>query len=78
MTLLPLIFAASDGYQAAFSWSAIFNTPVGDTVLVLCEKDGAPLGDNEGRISLISAQDPRTGPRHVKWLRPLEVRKIVD
>jgi hypothetical protein len=75
---MAIIATASDGYKVVFSWSEIFNTPVGDTVLVLFEKDGAPLGDSEGRISLISAQDLRTGPRHVKWLRSLEVRKIVD
>ena len=34
------------------------------------------LGDDEGRIALISAKDIRTGPRHVKWLQSIEVRKI--
>jgi hypothetical protein len=37
-----------------------------------------PLGDQEGRIALISAKDTQTGPRHVNWLNGIEVRKIVD
>ena len=75
---IVIIATASDGYKVVFSWSELFNSALGDNVLVLFEKDGAPLGNEEGRISLISASDLRTGPRHVKWLRSLEVRKIVD
>ena len=40
--------------------------------------DRVPLADDEGRIALISGKDIRTGPRHVKWLQSIEVRKIVD
>lgn len=61
-----------------FSWSELFNSAVGDQVLVIFESDGKPLRDDEGRIALISAADLRTGPRHVKWLQDIEVRKIVD
>ena len=73
------IFAtASDGYTVVFSWSEIFNSPVGDSVIVFFEKNGRPLDEDEGRIALISAKDLRTGPRHVKWLAGIEVRKISD
>lgn len=75
---MVVIATASDDYRVVFSWSELFNSPLGDGVLVLFEKDGAPLGDDEGRIALISTQDTRTGPRHVKWLRTLEVRRLVD
>jgi DMSO/TMAO reductase YedYZ molybdopterin-dependent catalytic subunit len=75
---LVLIAAASDGYKVVFTWSELFNTPVGDGVLVLFERDGKPLGPNEGPLALISAKDLRTGPRHVKWLQSVEVRQIVD
>lgn len=73
-----IIAAASDGYKVVFSWSEVCNSPLGGGIVVYFEKDGAPLPDAEGRIALISAQDTRTGPRHVKWLQTLDVRKIVD
>jgi len=73
-----VIASATDGYKVVFSWSEIFNSPVGEGVIVFFEKDGKPLADDEGRIALISSRDLRTGPRHVKWLSGIEVRKIVD
>jgi hypothetical protein len=75
---MVVIAGASDGYKVVFSWSEIFNSPVGEGVLVFFERDGKSLDDGEGRIALISAKDLRTGPRHVRWLSQIEVRKIVD
>jgi len=75
---MVIIATASDGYVAAFSWAEIFNSSLGDGVLVFYEQDGSPLADDEGRIAMISTQDTRSGPRHVKWLQSIEVRKIVD
>lgn len=73
-----VIATASDGYAVVFSWSELFNSPVGDGVLVYFEKDGAPLADDEGRIAMVSSKDLRPGPRHVKWLQSIEVRRIVE
>ncbi|WP_394781465.1 molybdopterin-dependent oxidoreductase [Undibacterium sp.] len=73
-----IIASASDGYKVVYSWTEVFNSPLGDGVLVYFEKNGAPLGDDEGRIAMISAKDTNTGPRHVKWLQTLEVKKIAD
>lgn len=75
---MVIIASASDGYKVVFSWSEVFNSPNGDGVIAFFEKDGLPLGDDEGRIALVSAKDTRTGPRHVKWLQAIEVRKIVE
>ena len=75
---MAVIATATDGYSVVFSWSEIFNSPVGDGVVVFFEKNGRPLDEEEGRIALISAKDLRTGPRHVKWLTRIDVRKIVD
>jgi hypothetical protein len=36
------------------------------------------LDDSEGRIALVSTEDDRIGPRHVKWLGRIEVRRISD
>lgn len=73
---MVIIARASDGYEAIFSWGELYNSPVGEGVLVAYEKNGAPLGADEGRIALISARDIHAGPRHVKWLKNLEVRKL--
>lgn len=75
---LAVIAGASDGYRVVFSWSELFNATLGDAVLVVFERDGQPLPAAEGPLALISGQDLRTGPRHVKWLRSVEVRQIVD
>jgi hypothetical protein len=74
-----VIFAkASDDYAVVFSWNEIFNSPVGEGVLVYFEKDGKPLGADEGRIALISTKDLHLGARHVRWLYVIEVRKVID
>lgn len=75
---LAIIATASDGYKAMFSWNEIFNSPIGEGVMVFFEKNGQPLGDDEGRIAMVSSKDSRTGPRHVKWLQDISVKKIAD
>jgi DMSO/TMAO reductase YedYZ molybdopterin-dependent catalytic subunit len=75
---MVIIAVAKDGYKVVFSWSEIFNSAIGDGVVIFYEKNGQPLGDDEGRIALVSTKDIRTGPRHVKWLSQIEVRKIVE
>jgi hypothetical protein len=75
---MVIIASASDGYKVVFSWSEVFNSPIGEGVMVFFEKDGLPLGDDEGRIAMVSTKDIRTGPRHVKWLQDVEVRKIIE
>jgi cytochrome c551/c552 len=69
---------ASDDYAVVFTWAEVFNTDVGDGVLVVVEKDGKPLREDEGRIALISAKDIHRGARHVRWLKAIDVRKVAD
>jgi len=68
-----VVARAGDDYTVVFSWSELYNTAVGPGVLVLVEKDGSALPDTEGPLALISRMDLRTGPRHVKWLKSIEV-----
>lgn len=75
---LAVIASASDGYKVVFSWSELFNSPAGDSVLVLFERDGKPLPATEGPLALIAGKDLRNGPRHVKFLQAIEVRQIVE
>jgi DMSO/TMAO reductase YedYZ molybdopterin-dependent catalytic subunit len=71
-----VIAVASDGYQALFSWGELFNSAIGRGVVVAFERDGKPLRDGEGRFALVSLGDERPGPRHVKWLKEIQVRRI--
>jgi DMSO/TMAO reductase YedYZ molybdopterin-dependent catalytic subunit len=73
-----IVATASDGYKAVFSWAELFNSAIGDGVLIVYERDGKPLDDDEGRIALVSLKDTRPGPRHVKWLSAVEVVRIAD
>lgn len=73
-----VVATATDGFQAVFSWGELFNTPVGNGVLIAFERDGAPLRDGEGRITLVSLADERPGTRHVKWLQRIEVRRVAE
>lgn len=73
-----VVATASDGYQAVFSWGELFNTSIGRDVLVAFERDGSPLREGEGRIALVSLADERPGPRHVKWLTRIDVRRVPE
>lgn len=75
---LAIIASADDKYAVVFSWNELFNASAGENVLVLFERDGQPLPHAEGPLALLSADDLRTGPRHVKWLRSIEVRQVVE
>ncbi len=73
-----IIASASDGYKAVFSWNELFNSPLGEGVIVFFERNGAPLDDSEGRLAMVSMQDTRAGPRHVRWLQGIEVVKVTQ
>jgi DMSO/TMAO reductase YedYZ molybdopterin-dependent catalytic subunit len=73
-----VVATASDGYKAVFSWGELFNSPTGRGVLIVFERDGKPLGDGEGRLALVSMNDTRMGPRHVKWLSRVDVLRVPE
>lgn len=71
-----IVATAKDGYQVVFSWNELFNTAIGEGVLVIYRKDGQILDDRTGRIALISSRDHFTGPRFVKWLDEIRVVQL--
>jgi len=73
---MVIVASASDDYKAVFSWNEIFNSAIGDGVIVFFESDGKAVGDADGRIAMVSSKDTKTGMRHVRWLKSLEVRII--
>ncbi|WP_342619221.1 sulfite oxidase-like oxidoreductase [Rhodoferax sp. GW822-FHT02A01] len=71
-----VVATATDDYKAVFSWNELYNTAIGEGVYVLVTKEGKPLGDEEGRFALISLQDSKTGPRHVRWLADIRATLV--
>jgi hypothetical protein len=67
-----VLLTAKDGYQASFSWGELYNTSVGDGVIVVLRHGDDELLDTEGLPSLRSLQDLRPA-RHVRWLKSIEV-----
>ncbi|WP_051554090.1 hypothetical protein [Desulfobulbus elongatus] len=68
-----VVAASDDGYKAVFSWQEIFNSPNGDGILIVLEKDGRPLYEGGGEVDLLSAHDHLTGPRYVRQLKTVEI-----
>lgn len=68
-----VIAASDDGYKAVFSWQEIFNSPNGDGIMVLLDKEGRPLYDGDDAVDLLSARDHLSGPRYVKRLHRVEI-----
>lgn len=70
-----IVARATDGYKATFSWAEIFNNPTGENVYILFEENGMPIKE-QGDMILICKNDIKTGPRHVYWLKSIEVNRV--
>jgi hypothetical protein len=46
----------------------------GETTFLAFEAEGKPLID-DGKIALFTTGDIATGPRHVRWVKTIEVKK---
>jgi hypothetical protein len=70
-----IVAGATDDYFVVFSWHELFNSELGDKVLVFYERDGQDVDSEEGPLALISAADTYPCGRHVKWLNSIEIRR---
>lgn len=68
-----VLLTAKDGYQASYSWGELYNSALGDGVVVVLRQGNDELLDTDGLPTLRSLQDLRPGPRHVRWLQRIEV-----
>ena len=68
------VATATDGYKATFSWGEIFNNPTGENTYVIFEENNAPI--RKGAFVLNTVNDIKTGPRHVYWLKSIDVRRV--
>jgi DMSO/TMAO reductase YedYZ molybdopterin-dependent catalytic subunit len=65
-----------DGYVVTFSWHELFNTPIGENVLVAYECGGRALDAEDGAPILFSGSDILHAPRHVKRLARIEAHVL--
>jgi hypothetical protein len=70
-----IVARATDNYKATFSWAELFNNPTGDNTYVIFEENGLPI-KYKGDMILICTNDIKTGPRHVFWLKSIEVNRV--
>lgn len=69
-----IVARSTDGYMATFSWAEIFNNPTGENTYVIFEENDAPI--RKGAFVLNTTNDIKTGPRHVYWLKSIEVKRV--
>ncbi len=70
-----IVARAADDYKATFSWAELFNNPTGEHTYVIFEENGLPI-KQKGDMILICTNDIKTGPRHVFWLKSIEVNRV--
>lgn len=70
------IAVAQDGYTVTFSWHELFNTPVGEQVVVAYQCDNVPLSTADGAPILFSGADIVPAPRHMKRLKRVIARVV--
>ncbi|RYF40178.1 MAG: hypothetical protein EOO25_13195 [Comamonadaceae bacterium] len=68
-----VLLTAKDGYQASFSWGELYNSALGDGVILVLRQGETDLLEADGLPALRSLQDLRSGPRHVRWLVRIDV-----
>jgi hypothetical protein len=68
-----IVLVARDGYQASFSWGELFNSSIGQSVIVIVQENGQKLSARDGDFVLRSFADLRPGPRHVRMLSEIKV-----
>lgn len=73
---VALVAESREGYRALFSWNEVFNSVVGDGVVVAWDSPDAPLPDPAGPFALVSLYDRATGPRFVQRLASVDLHKL--
>jgi len=67
-----VLITSEDGYAATFSFGELFNSRLGDQVVIATMKDGKPLPPSDGFAMSIVEEDS-TGGRSVKRIKRIEV-----
>jgi hypothetical protein len=68
-----VLITSDDGYCATYSFGELFNSRLGDQVVIATVKDGKPLSPTDGFAMSVTGEDS-TGGRSVKRIKKIEVR----
>lgn len=68
----------SDGYVVVYSWNELFNTPVGDQVYIILEKNGVKAADLKESLQMVSMSDYKTGRRYLHNLDKIIVSQSAN
>jgi hypothetical protein len=67
-----VLISSDDGYCATYSFGELFNSRLGDQILIATIKDGNPLSSIDGFAMSVTGEDS-TGGRSVKRIKKIEV-----
>jgi DMSO/TMAO reductase YedYZ molybdopterin-dependent catalytic subunit len=70
-----VVVTAVDGYMASFAYNEIMLAAAGEHAFLVWNENGEDL-KQDGPFALEVYSDSKRGPRHVKWVKSIEVRKI--
>jgi DMSO/TMAO reductase YedYZ molybdopterin-dependent catalytic subunit len=73
---MVFIAVGHDGYAVTFSWHELFNTAVGERVIVAHECGDQTLQEEHGAPILFSGADVFPAPRHIKRLARVIARVL--
>ena len=68
-----VLITSDDGYCATYSFGELFNSRLGDQVVIATIKDGKALSPTDGFAMSVTGEDS-TGGRSVKRIKKIEVR----
>ncbi len=73
---LPIYILATSEFneQCLFSWHELFNTEIGEQVIVAFSKDNCSFCMKSEGVCLIATSDTYVMPRHLRFLRKVEVK----
>ncbi|WP_457288709.1 molybdopterin-binding protein [Pedobacter sp. UYP24] len=71
-----IVCKANDDYKVVYSWNEIFNTPMGDLVMILTSYETDPEKTQGGNIAMISPTDRATGRRFMKGLSSITIFQV--
>ncbi len=67
-----VLITSDDGYCATYSFGELFNSRMGDQIVIATVKDGKPLSPADGFAMSVTGEDS-TGGRSVKRIKKIEV-----
>ncbi|HNE93945.1 MAG TPA: hypothetical protein PKZ66_07490 [Chitinophagaceae bacterium] len=68
-------FIAQDSFTAVFSWNEIFNSPTGNNLFIITQKDGKSVTEMPESVLILTATDFTTGRRYIKKLSAIIVSR---